>query len=120
TMPMGITPQRGGIEAPKKRRPWASVAAVAILFVVLSGVGYVVTRPRAQAKASATAPKAITVAPATQTPESAVARAAAAGKLARPSGIGQSSPAASHAAATVHDGRSGLGASPARAHERRL
>lgn len=63
TMPIGITPQNGGVEAPRKRRPWASVAAVAILFAVLAGVGYVVTRPPATPQPSATASKSAPGAP---------------------------------------------------------
>jgi hypothetical protein len=49
TMPLGITPRSGGIEARRRDRRWLSVAAVAILFAVLAGVGYVVTRSRASA-----------------------------------------------------------------------
>jgi hypothetical protein len=56
TMPMGITPQRGGVERRPSRR-WTSIAAVAILFAVLSGVGYVVTRSPTKPAASATATK---------------------------------------------------------------
>ena len=79
TMPIAITPQRGGIEAPAKPRRWAGVAAVAILFAVLAGVGYVVSRPRGPAQPSATASK--TKAPAAS-PESTVRQAAAAARLA--------------------------------------
>src|SRR6185369_4621349 len=39
TMPLAITSQAGGINAAAKSRSWMSVAAVAILFVVLAGVG---------------------------------------------------------------------------------
>jgi serine/threonine-protein kinase len=63
TMPLGVTPQGGGIEAPRKSRRWAGVAAVAILFAVLAGVGYVVTRPPTPPPPSATAPKASAIAP---------------------------------------------------------
>jgi len=56
TMPMGVTPQRGGVERRPSRR-WASIAAVAILFAVLSGVGYVVTRSPTKPAPSATATK---------------------------------------------------------------
>lgn len=80
TMPMGITPQHGGVEAPKRRRTWTGVAAVAILFAVLAGVGYAVTRPHAPQKASATAPKSAVVAPSIP-PETVVKRAAAAANL---------------------------------------
>jgi serine/threonine-protein kinase len=46
TMPFGVTPQTGGVEAPNRKRPWRSVAAVAILAAVLGGVGYAVSRQR--------------------------------------------------------------------------
>ncbi len=46
TMPFGVTPQTGGVEAPARKRPWRSVAAVAILAIVLGGVGYAVSRQR--------------------------------------------------------------------------
>src|SRR5512132_1702088 len=46
TMPIGLTPQAGGVNATPRRRSWMGVAAVAILFAVLGGVGYVVTRAR--------------------------------------------------------------------------
>src|SRR5512143_3616102 len=46
TMPLGVTPQPGGTRAPARRRPWLGVAAVAILFAVLAGVGYAVSRQR--------------------------------------------------------------------------
>jgi hypothetical protein len=46
TMPFGVTPQTGGVEAPVRKRPWRSVAAVAILAIVLGGVGYAVSRQR--------------------------------------------------------------------------
>src|SRR3954468_6028209 len=36
TMPLGITPRAGGIEARTPRRRWAGIAAVAILFAVLA------------------------------------------------------------------------------------
>jgi serine/threonine-protein kinase len=47
TMPLGMTPQGGGVEARRRKSHWLSVAAVAILFAVLAGVGYVVKRSRA-------------------------------------------------------------------------
>src|ERR1043165_2740247 len=78
TMPMGVTPQRGGIEAPTKKRPWMGVAAVAILFAVLAGVGYAVTRNKPQS-ASNTSTKSVTVSPAS--PESTVKKAAAAANI---------------------------------------
>ncbi|MDB4877591.1 MAG: putative serine/threonine protein kinase [Gemmatimonadetes bacterium] len=46
TMPLGVTPRGGGISAPRQQRRWTGVAAVAILFVVLAGVGYAVVRQR--------------------------------------------------------------------------
>jgi tRNA A-37 threonylcarbamoyl transferase component Bud32 len=84
TMPMGITPQVGGIEARRPpKRPWLGVAAVAILFAVLAGVGYVVTRPRPQSPPSATVPRTPVVA-APVRPESVVRRAVVANSLAAP------------------------------------
>jgi serine/threonine-protein kinase len=45
TMPLGVTPEKGGIEPPRRAgKKWTGIAAVAILAVVLGGVGYVVTR----------------------------------------------------------------------------
>ena len=49
TMPFGVTPQTGGIEAPARKHPWRSVAAVAILAIALAGVGYAVSRQRDRA-----------------------------------------------------------------------
>src|SRR6185312_14148028 len=79
TMPMGVTPQAGGIRAPTQKRSWSRVAAVAILFVVLAGVGYAVTRPR-----TPDAPVVVPVAAPTPPPapvESIVKRAAAASSI---------------------------------------
>jgi hypothetical protein len=45
-MPFGVTPQAGGVDAPPRKRRWRSVAAVAILVMVLAGVGYAVSRQR--------------------------------------------------------------------------
>jgi serine/threonine-protein kinase len=84
TMPLGMTPQSGGVGARRPRRPWASVAAVAILFAVLAGVGYVVRRGPAKPQPSATAAKGV---PAVVRADS-IARAAAAGAAAAPSVIG--------------------------------
>jgi hypothetical protein len=81
TMPMGMTPQRGGIEAPRKRKPWAGVAAVAILFAVLAGVGYAVTRDHTPAKSAVTAPNNVVIAPQSASPESVTKRAAAAANI---------------------------------------
>ena len=53
TMPFGVTPQAGGIEPPARKRPWRSVAAVAILATVLGGVGYAVSRQRDRSSAVA-------------------------------------------------------------------
>ena len=66
TMPLGVTPQAGGIEAPKAKRSWMSIAAVAILAAALAGVGYAVTRTNGSAGGSgsnATPSKAVTIAP---------------------------------------------------------
>jgi serine/threonine-protein kinase len=84
TMPMGVTPQRGGIEAPRRRKPWAGVAAVAILFAVLAGVGYAVTRDHTPAKSTLTAPNNLAVAPQSASPESVTKRAAAAANITAP------------------------------------
>jgi eukaryotic-like serine/threonine-protein kinase len=81
TMPLGITPQRGGLDARPVRRKWTGIAAVAILFAVLAGVGYVVTRPRSPAAASAAAAPSAVLA---GRPESTVRRAAIASSLAAP------------------------------------
>jgi hypothetical protein len=48
TMPLGVTPRAGGVETPSRRRPWLGVAAVAILFAALAGVGYAVTHQRSR------------------------------------------------------------------------
>jgi len=56
TMPFGVTPQTGGVEAPARKRPWRSVAAVAILAIVLGGVGYAVSRQRDHAAVAEHAP----------------------------------------------------------------
>jgi hypothetical protein len=66
TMPLGVTPQAGGIEAPKAKRSWMSIAAVAILAAALAGVGYAVTRTNDAAGGSGsnvTPAKAVTIAP---------------------------------------------------------
>src|SRR6476660_4373692 len=46
TMPFGVTPQTGGVEAPPRKSRWRSVAAVGILAMVLAGVGYAVSKQR--------------------------------------------------------------------------
>lgn len=61
TMPFGVTPQTGGVEAPMRKRPWRSVAAVAILAIVLGGVGYAVSRQRDHATVGGPRPTATTV-----------------------------------------------------------
>jgi eukaryotic-like serine/threonine-protein kinase len=88
TMPLGITPQAGGISAPRQRRPWMSVAAVAILLAVLAGVGYAVSKskspatnlPPARSQAPVAAPAAPALPP--QPAESLVKRAAVASGVA--------------------------------------
>ena len=89
TMPLAITPQPGGISAPKSRQPWMSVAAVAILLAVLAGVGYVVARsksPTTNVAATPVVPSAPAAAPAPapapQPAESLVKRAAIASGIA--------------------------------------
>jgi eukaryotic-like serine/threonine-protein kinase len=44
TMPIGITPSGGGVEAPRPVKRWTGAAAIAILAAVLAGVGYAVKR----------------------------------------------------------------------------
>jgi len=44
TMPIGITPTGGGVEAPRPVKRWTGAAAIAILAAVLAGVGFAVTR----------------------------------------------------------------------------
>jgi serine/threonine protein kinase len=79
TMPLGVTPQGGGINAARRRRPWMSIAAVAILLAVLAGVGYAVSRSKAQPPNVALKP----VTPAPPPPaESLVKRAAVASGVA--------------------------------------
>lgn len=69
TMPLGVTPPAGGIEAAKPKRPWTSVAAVAILAAVLAGVGYAVTRTNEGGAGSRSdIPAPATAAPASPTP----------------------------------------------------
>jgi serine/threonine-protein kinase len=59
TMPLGVTPQESGTTETRVRRPWMGAAAVAILVVVIGGVGYAVARSRATSP-SATPMKPIT------------------------------------------------------------
>ncbi len=83
TMPLGVTPQPGGIKAPGRRRPWLGVAAVAILFAALAGVGYAVTRQRSRPNTIppvATAPQAPLPAPS----ESLASRVATAPPVRKP------------------------------------
>ncbi len=85
TMPLGITPTQGGIDASKHGKPWMSVAAVAILLAVLAGVGYAVTRsksPTTNVAARPVPPAAPAPAPAAQPAESLVKRAAIASGVA--------------------------------------
>ena len=85
TMPLGVTPMQGGISAPKRGKPWMSVAAVAILLAVLAGVGYAVTRSKSPATNLAVKPvPAAPPAPAPTPPpaESLVKRAAVASGVA--------------------------------------
>jgi serine/threonine-protein kinase len=81
TMPMGMTPQAGGVEAPAKRSRWTGLAAAAVLFAALAGVGYIATRPAAAPSAATTSTKNQKN-PVRESPESTVKRAAAAAKLA--------------------------------------
>jgi tRNA A-37 threonylcarbamoyl transferase component Bud32 len=85
TMPLGVTPQEGMVKPAMRRRPWAGIAAVAILFVVLAGVGYAVTRQRARMAIPPVTPPAPAAAARLPAPtESLVKRAAAASGIAPP------------------------------------
>jgi serine/threonine-protein kinase len=107
TMPLPITSTVATTEAKAappapRRRPWMGVAAVAILFAVLAGVGYAVTRPRPQSPPSATVPRpaAPPVTPQAR-PESLVSKAMAATTAAiaasKPSPTPQPRPVITHA-----------------------
>jgi len=86
TMPLGTTPQPGTVSTPTKQRPWLGVAAVAILFVALAGVGYAVTRQRGRVNTTppAASRPAAPSAPLPAPTESLVKRAAAASGIAPP------------------------------------
>jgi serine/threonine protein kinase len=81
TMPIGITAQSAAVGSTTKKRRWAGVAAVAILFAVLAGVGYAVTRPPSPPLPSATssknAPPAVTLPRVDSSPRAAVTAAIA-------------------------------------------
>ena len=82
TMPLGVTPQGGGVKAPPTRRPWLGVAAVAILLATLAGVGYAVTHRGV--RSPSLQPAAVVPAPPPPVPnDSLVKRAAAASSIAR-------------------------------------
>jgi len=49
TMPLGSAPTTSVPSPRPRRRPWLGVAAIAILFAALTGVGYAVTHQRARA-----------------------------------------------------------------------
>jgi len=61
TMPFGMTPQTGGVEAPARKHPWRSIAAVAILAIVLGGVGYAVSHQREKTTIAESRPTPATV-----------------------------------------------------------
>ncbi len=87
TMPLGVTPQPGTVNTRTARRPWLGVAAVAILFAALAGVGYAVTRQRSRTNPTPphVAAPARPVQPRLAAPsESLVKRAAAASGIAPP------------------------------------
>jgi len=82
TMPLGVTPQGGGVKAPPTRRPWLGVAAVAILLATLAGVGYAVTHRGL--RSPSLPPAAVVPPPPSPVPsDSLVKRAAAASSVAR-------------------------------------
>ena len=86
TMPLGTTPQPGTVSTPTQQRPWLGVAAVAILFVALAGVGYAVTHQRSRVNTipPAASRPAAPSAPLPAPTESLVKRAAAASGIAPP------------------------------------
>ena len=86
TMPLGVTPQTGGISSPTRRRPWAGVAAVAILLAVLAGVGYAVSRSKSPATQLATRPALPAAPPAAAAPPKTLTDTAAK-KVADPNAI---------------------------------
>jgi tRNA A-37 threonylcarbamoyl transferase component Bud32 len=73
TMPLGITPTGGGVEAPRPAKRWTGIAAIAILAAVLAGVGYVVTRGGDNTATPPIAP--VTVVTGTPTPDTSAKRA---------------------------------------------
>jgi serine/threonine-protein kinase len=91
TMPLGITPAGGGIEASTPRRPWKTIAAVAIPIAILGGVYAVVrlqsTPPAPHAapvQASGPIPAPVPPIPATVPPSSTGATAAPVAKPSLP------------------------------------
>ena len=82
TMPLGVTPQGGGIEAPRATRRWTGIAAVAILATVLAGVGYVVTRGGDNTEIPSNGPvTSVTVTPSPSTPSGSGSNVTASGGL---------------------------------------
>jgi serine/threonine-protein kinase len=91
TMPLGITPAGGGIEAPTPRRPWRTIAAVVIPIAIL-GAAYAVVRRQstpsaphaAPVQASGPIPAPVPPIPATVPPSSTGATAAPVAKPSLP------------------------------------
>ncbi|MEP6491952.1 MAG: serine/threonine-protein kinase [bacterium] len=93
TMPLGVTPQTGGVSSQPKKSRWTSVAAVAILLAVLAGVGYAVSRER-------TAPTISTAPVAPAAPRAApdtLAKRAATASVVPPAAPPPAKPVISHA-----------------------
>src|SRR5262245_28686858 len=73
TMPLGVTPQDGGIEAPRPAtKRWSGFAAVAILAAVLAGVGYAVRHTSDKTTGEKTPVTSVTVTPTTPAPPAAL------------------------------------------------
>jgi serine/threonine-protein kinase len=82
TMPLGVTPQGGGVEASARRPSWSTVAAIAVPIVAVIGVLYGMSRRDAGAR---NAPAAVQAsAPATPAPPPVVAPPTAAPGSANP------------------------------------
>jgi serine/threonine protein kinase len=99
TMPIGVTPQTGGINAAKKPRSWLGIAAVAILFAVLAGVGYAVSRGKSLTQQPAPATATVATPPVTPPPAPKALPESVVKKAAEASGIAKSAvpkPAISH------------------------
>jgi serine/threonine-protein kinase len=76
TMPLGVTPTNGETRTVRARRPWMGAAAVAILALVIAGVGYAVARARGTPPSNAQiVPPAVTPPPQVTTAADTVKKA---------------------------------------------